>query len=387
MVIFLSTLTVIALAVATAAVSMALLKPFPVEWLYYHYFIRKPVVWSIFAGTGAWIAWETWRTGSVPLWSLLPLFLMGLAVALAYRLHQEAAFQAVDFPKLADDPSRLPLTDAMQLAVIEHDGVTKAYPLDYVIHHHIINDRFGDATVALTYCAMCRTVIAFDVSDIGPLFVASFKHANMIVADRRTRTFFQQATFESIIGPLHPRTLSMLYSQILSWREVRQLQPMPCVVEVTEHDLRAFELPIPGIWKRIVASEATPGLTARERDATFPARTRVIGVIDPIATPQIVYLKDELLGRGVVRNEQLGIVLVAGENAVNGFQSTLDGAPLQLDRTGDGALIDAASGTSWDRRGKYLGGPLQTNLTPVALSDEYWFSWRRFHPSSRLIRV
>jgi hypothetical protein len=108
MVILLSTLTIIALMVATAAVSMALLKPFPIEWLYYHYFIRKPIVWSIFTATSLWIAWETWRTGSVPLWSLLPLFLMGIAVVLTYRLHQEAAFQAVDFPRMADDPGRLP---------------------------------------------------------------------------------------------------------------------------------------------------------------------------------------------------------------------------------------------------------------------------------------
>lgn len=387
MIVVLWVLAIIALAVATAAVSMALLRPFPVEWLYYHYFLRKPAVWSMFAGVGAWIAWETWRTGSAPRGSLLPLLLMGVAVVLAYRLHQEAVFQAADFPKMARDPRRLPLTDDRQLAVVEHGGVTKAYPLDYVIHHHIVNDQFGASTVALTYCAMCRTIIAFDVSDIGPLFVASFKHANMIVADRRTRTFFQQASFESLIGPLHPHTLTMLYCQILSWREVKQLWPMPDVVEVTAHDLRAFELPIPGIWKRIVAGEATPGLAAGERDTTFPARTRVIGVIDRIATPQIVYVKDEVLGRGVVRNEELGIVLVAGDNAVNGFQSTLNGAPLQLDRAADGTLGDVASGTIWDRRGKYLRGPLHADLAPVALSDEYWFSWRRFHPSSRLIRA
>ncbi len=102
-------------------------------------------------------------------------------------------------------PFQLPLTDDMQLAVIEHGGVTKAYPLDYVIHHHIINDWFGDRIVAVTYCAMCRTIIPFDVTDIGPLFVGSFKNANMIVADKRTKTFFQQATFESIVGRLHPR--------------------------------------------------------------------------------------------------------------------------------------------------------------------------------------
>ena len=108
---------------------------------------------------------------------------MGLAVVLTYRMHQETAFPAVDFPAMSDDPFKLPLADDMMLGVIEYSGVTKAYPLDYVI---IINDRFGDHIVALAYCAMCRSIILFDVTDIGSLFVGSFKNANLIVADRRT---------------------------------------------------------------------------------------------------------------------------------------------------------------------------------------------------------
>jgi hypothetical protein len=27
------------------------------------------------------------------------------------------------------------------------------------------------------------------------------------------------------------------------------------------------------------------------------------------------------------------------------------------------------------------------DLTPRALSDEHWFSWKRFHPDTRLIRL
>ncbi len=152
---------------------------------------------------------------------------MALAIVLTYRLHQETVFPAVDFPEMSEDPLKLPLTDNMQLAILEHGGVTKAYPLDYVIRHHVINDSFGERIFSLTYCAMCRSIIPFDVTDIGPLFVGSFKDANMIVADRRTRTFFQQATFKSIIGRLHPRTLTMIPFQILTWAEVRRLDPLP----------------------------------------------------------------------------------------------------------------------------------------------------------------
>jgi Protein of unknown function (DUF3179) len=187
-------LAAIALLISTAAIYIALIKPFPVQWLHDHYFIRKPIVWAIFGGSLLWAVWQAAIIGAFPWSAAVPLALMGVAVVVAYRMHQDNVFRAADFPVMSDDPLRLPLTDDMQLAVIEDGGVTKAYPLDYVIHHDIINDRFGDRIVTLTYCAMCRS-IPFDVTDIGPLFVASFKNANMIVADRRTKTFFQQAAF------------------------------------------------------------------------------------------------------------------------------------------------------------------------------------------------
>ncbi len=354
-------LAVIALATGTAAITMAMIKPFPVEWLYYHYFIRKPIVWTIFLGSLSGVIWETLRSGIFPAWSIIPLLLMGLAVLLTYKMHQENAFQAVDFPDMAEDVSSLPLTDDMQLGVVEYDGVTKAYPLDYVIHHHIVNDRFGEHIVALTYCAMCRSIIPFDVTDIGPLFVGSFKNGNMIVADRKTKTFFQQATFESIIGKLHPHTLTMIPFQILPWKEVKKLQPMPAVAKVTDKDFRDFELPIPGVWKKIIASEATPGLPAKERDKSFPARTHVIGITDQIADPQVVYLKDEIIKQGIVKNEELNIFLIAIGNTVNGFKGVLNGKSLNLKLNSDKTISDSPSGTVWDARGKHVSGEIESN--------------------------
>lgn len=173
-------------------------------------------------------------------------------------------------------------------------------------------------------------IIPFDVTNIGPLFVGSFKNANMIVADRKTKTFFQQASFESIIGKLHPHTLTMIPFQVLPWSEIKKLNPTPQVVKVTEKDFREFQLPIPGVWRKIMASEATPGLAAKDRDNTFPARTHVIGVIDPLAKPQVMYLKEELMKKGIVKNEDLGFFLVAVNNNVVGFKSSLSAKSLDI---------------------------------------------------------
>jgi hypothetical protein len=233
---------------------------------------------------------------------------------------------------------------------------------------------------------MCRSIIPFDVTDIGPLFVGSFKNANMIVADRKTKTFFQQASFRSIIGKLHPHELKMIPFQILTWSEVKALDPIPKVVKVTEKDLKEFKLPIPGVWKKIMASESTPGLAAKNRDKSFPARTRVIGIFDPYLKETICYLKKEVKSKKIVIDKEKGYVLVAASKSVNAFKSKLGDIALDLSLE-ENKIIDTNSGTHWDLRGTFIKGDLKQDLQALAISDEYWFSWIKFRPDSKLIRL
>jgi hypothetical protein len=383
--IFLYMLAIIALLIGTAALYMAMIRIFPVEWLYYQYSVRKPVLWSMLIGSIAWVIWITVQTGVFPNWALPPVGLMGLATVLGYRAHQEHVFAALDFPLAASDPLTLPLDDTMQLAVVEYGGVTRAYPLDYVVHHHIVNDHFGGRIVSLTYCAMCRSIIPFDVTDIGPLFVSSFKNGNMVVADRKTKTWFQQASFESIIGELHPHKLTMIPFQILSWGDLKSLNPMPRVVQVSPEDLREFELPIPGVWEKIMASEVVPGLSATDRDNSLPARTHVIGIVDKASKTSLAYIKDDVKRRGIVHNQTLDIVLVATGDTVNCFAGSLAGKSLNLTLNANNTLSDSTVESTWDIRGKRIEGEFDLDLAPVAFSDEFWFSWKLFHPSSKLI--
>ncbi len=385
-IIFFYILSLLALTVGTAAIYMTLIEAFPVNWLYYHYFIRKPINWTIFVTFLIWTFIIYQQKGEFPAWTIAPILLTSLAVVLAYKMHQENAFKAIDFPVLTNEISKLPIKDEMQLAIIEYDGVTKCYPLDYVIHHHIINDKFNSKIVALTYCAMCRSIIPFDVTEIGPLFVGSFKNANMIVADRRTKTFFQQATFQSVIGELHPSELTMIPFQILSWSYVKKSISKPQVVKVTNADFREFQLPIPGIWKKIVATENTPGLSSKNRDKTFPSRTHIIGIVDESIKMKIVYLKKEVISNQVVINSEYNFFLIGISDAVNGFKISINNSDLKiaLDNT---EIVDLNSETRWDIRGKYIKGKLNTNLKPIAISDEYWFSWKKYHDDSKLIRL
>lgn len=375
-----------ALAVGIAVVPMTFRESTPIKMFYQHYFVRKPLIWIIFIGLISWTLILYTKQNEFPLWSIIPLVVTGIALLLTYKLHPESAFKAVDYPKFAKDISSLPIDDDKEIAVIEFNGKTKCYPLDYVIHHHIVNDRFDSKIVALTYCAMCRSVIPFDVTEMGPLFVAALKNGNMVVADRKTKTFFQQSTFQSMIGKLHPSELTMIPFQILSWSDVKKTISNPIVVEVSKKDFRAFELPIPGVWEKVVSGETVPGVSKKNRDTTFPARTRVIGITDNSINEKLVYLRKEIIEKNVVLNDKFGFFLIKNNDVVNAYRNTIDNSKLSISFSND-VIVDGKSGTHWDLRGKYISGKLSKNLEPITISDEYWFSWKKFQGESRLIRL
>mgnify|MGYP001794262580 FL=1 len=379
-------LALVALIVGIAIIPMTFKESTPIKLFYQHYFIRKPIIWMIFIGFISWILVMYIQQSEFPTWSIIPLTVTGIALFLTYKLHPESAFKAVDYPEFTKNISSLPIDNDKEIAVIEFNGITKCYPLDYVIHHHIVNDKFDSKIIALTYCAMCRSVIPFDVTELGPLFVAALKNGNMVVADRKTKTFFQQSTFQSMIGKLHPSELNMIPFQILSWFDVKKTISNPIVVKVSKKDFRAFELPIPGVWKKVVSGETIPGVSKKNRDITFPARTRVIGITDNSISEKLVYLRKEIIEKNIVLNDEFGFFLIKNNNIVNAYRNSINNSKLSVSFSND-VIVDDKSGTEWDIRGKYIAGKISKNLEPIMISDEYWFSWKKFQGKSKLVRL
>ncbi len=366
-----------ALLLGTTGATLAMVEAVPVTVQYRIDRVRVAGVWTLLAVALGLVAWVARRDGLA--WTFAPPVVVALlACVAAHRVTQERVFDAVDSPPLTGDLASVPLAGDAEVAVIEAGGETRAYPLDYVIHHHVINDRFGDRWLSLTYCAMCRTVMAFDVTDVGPLYVASFAGANMVVGDRRTRTWFQQATAESVIGPLHPRTLTQDFAYQLPWAQARRLDPAPRVVAVTDRDLRAFELPVPGVWRRLLRSETTPGLRRAHHDTTMKARTRVVG----LPGAGVAVRKDDVLRAGVLRLPEHDVALVAAGSTVTAFRLPPGGT---LNRSADGTLTDPATGARWDPLGRPLDDGARLAVAPA--SDEYWFSWASFHPGTTVVGI
>lgn len=112
---------------------------------------------------------------------------------------------------------------------LEINGLTRPYPLQILTWHGIVNDELGGVPVAVTFCPLCNSAIAFDrrldgvVYDFGTS--GSLRYSDLIMWDRQTESWWQQLTGEAIIGELAGRRLNFLPAPIISWADFKAANP------------------------------------------------------------------------------------------------------------------------------------------------------------------
>ncbi len=135
-----------------------------------------------------------------------------------------------------DNPDFIPVADESRIGgrepviTLEIDGETpRAYPIRYLTWHEIANDVVGDVPVAVTFCPLCNSGITFDrrVGDDVISFGVSGKlrNSDMVMYDRETESWWQQAIGEGIVGHYMGVELTMLPSWMESWEEFSTRNP------------------------------------------------------------------------------------------------------------------------------------------------------------------
>ena len=112
---------------------------------------------------------------------------------------------------------------------VEAGGETRAYPIQVIIWHEIVNDRVGGEPVTVTFCPLCNTAIAFEGGMAGREMdfgtTGRLRFSNLIMYDRQTESWWQQATGEAIAGELTGSELRTIPSPIVSWEDFRSSHP------------------------------------------------------------------------------------------------------------------------------------------------------------------
>jgi len=143
---------------------------------------------------------------------------------------------AIDDPTfiLASDETRI--GEREPVITVEVDGeVPRTYPLRYLTWHEIVNDEMGGVYYAVTYCPLCNSVPVFDRMLDGELLSfgvsGKLRLSNLIMYDRETESWWQQATGEGIVGFYTDKELVQIPSWQESWAEFKARNPEGLVMD------------------------------------------------------------------------------------------------------------------------------------------------------------
>jgi hypothetical protein len=312
-----------------------------------------------------------------------------------------------------DEPKFIPAEEAGEwlrerepVLAVEVGGQARAYPVQILVWHEIVNDRLGGRPIAVTYCPLCNSSLVFDrdLEGVGVLRLGTtgnLRKSDLVMWDDRTQSWWQQFTGEAIVGKLTGRQLEILPSQTLSFADFKARYPDAEVLSRdTGHERDYGANPYAGYDD----PGSKPFLLTEEADDRLPPKERVVAVQsgeeavvvpfsrlrrEPVADvevggePVVVLYK-----RGVTSAlDAIAVELSRDVGTAGTFDPRLDGRRLRFTPAGEGRFRDRATGSLWDITGRAVEGPLRgQQLRPVISDQQFWFALAAFLPDARIAR-
>ncbi len=279
----------------------------------------------------------------------------------------------------------------------------RAYPIQILIWHEIVNDTIGGQPLTITFCPLCNTSIVFErevdgrILDFGT--TGRLRYSNLIMYDRQTESWWQQGTGEAIVGEYLGTQLTLYPTSIISWGDFAAAFPDGKVLsKETGFDRPYGRNPYFG-YDDINNS---PFLFQGDTPGQLAAMERVLAL--ELNGETIVY-PYSLLSDLLVINNQVGgedVVVFWAEGTASALDTTsipngrdvgsavafspiVAGEKLTFSAQEDGLFKDDNTSSLWNILGIAITGPLEGEaLSPMTAVNHFWFDWVAFKPETRI---
>ncbi|MEX0874622.1 MAG: DUF3179 domain-containing protein [Actinomycetota bacterium] len=327
----------------------------------------------------------------------------------------------IDEPKFESvDEAEAWLDDREPVLSLVRDEAARAYPLQILTWHEIVNDTFAGDPITVTYCPLCNSGIAFhrrseptgaarsllgakdpvvlDFGTSGRLY-----RSNLVMYDRQTKSLWIQFTGQAVTGPFMGAELETIPSQMVSWAEFREAHADASVLSRdTGHRRDYGRNPYAGYDD--VGS--TPFLFDGEHDGRLDPMERVVTVsvdgasrayryrsMNEMAQHGAAVISDVLADTPIAIFYRFGTTsaLDASEiaaskdvGAAGVFDARIAGRRLTFEPSPEG-FRDNQTGSTWNLLGEAVSGELEgSRLEAVVHDDTFWFVWSTFRPQTTI---
>lgn len=311
-------------------------------------------------------------------WKWIPVLAVLIAGGVAYLFN---------FKMVADQMFKQPehlvfkpkvenmLGDSAIVVGLENNGEVKAYPIQFIAYHHQVRDSVGGKPVMVTYCNVCRTGRVFEPTVKGQpekFRLVGMDHFNAMFEDRTTKSWWRQANGEAVTGPLKGEKLPEVQSFQLSIGKLFELYPNARVMQLDETSKDNYDS-----LARFERGKSKGQLT-RTDSLPWKEKSWVVGI--QVGGASKAYDWITLKEQGVINDKVGGTqVLIAVSDDKRSFAA--------FERPADSVIFTVRhdtifSGTkSYDFSGRDLSTGSQ-GLKKMKAYQEFWHSWRTFHPNT-----
>jgi len=294
---------------------------------------------------------------------------------------------ALSNPLFVDKDQQQYLANTDRVLGLVSGGQAYAIPHNILWWHEIVNFDMNGESLAITYCPLTGSTIAFDREPLdGVEFGVSglLYQTNLIMYDRNNpQSLWPQMSLSAQCGDASGTQLETTPIFEMTWGGWQDLYPNTVVISEETGHQRDYEFyPYSGYENIDNANILFPFGTLDDRRA---AKERVLGINSASRSIAFPFLELSKSGQNrVIQFEADGIDLAVfwddQKEAAIAFNSIVNGTKANFEVAGD-FFKDLESGSTWTVDGRAIEGPLEgSTMTPLADSYvAFWFAWAAFH--------
>lgn len=306
----------------------------------------------------------------------------------------------IDKPKFVSiNQAKTWIKDNEPLIFVKIHNKTKAYPLQVLIWHEIVNDKLSDKKISITFCPLCNASIVFNRTIDGKVYdfgtSGLLRNSDLVMYDRQTQSLWQQFTGTSIVGDMTGIKLQEINSSILSFKDIYKRFPRTQILsKATGHNRdygrnpysgyddinqSPFMLKLPTDPRlKPMRRVATVSIKGKDKAYSYKILRNKKVINDNFEDKKLtLFYKDKIASAldksEISQSKDIGSVLVYNRVINNKV----------LDFYYKKGYFDKQTNSQWNIFGEAIKGELKgSKLTPIIHGSHFWFAWAIFKPET-----
>ncbi|MGD1835895.1 MAG: DUF3179 domain-containing protein [Nitrososphaeraceae archaeon] len=294
---------------------------------------------------------------------------------------------SIDNPKFLDiEEADKYIEDSEFVLGLNINGDIRAYPLQILVWHEIVNDVVGDVPVAITYCPLCftnqvfeRTLADGNIVEFGTS--GKLYNSNLVMYDRTSDSLWSQALGQSIVGNYAGEKLERIPFDISYWKEWKELYPESKILSRDTGSARPYGADPYGNYY----TSSTVLFPVSNNDDRLGLKEIIVGFnfediykaykLQDIENNNVI--NDQVSNKSITLFSFYPFMTRAFDPVVNDTVLTFEYDEAKK------LAVDVETKSEWNFEGISVNGPLKgTELSRLPYDQGFWFEWVAFHPDT-----